>query len=88
MVPALDFEDTETPKIKLELKVKKKKKKSFQTMLDSSAFWRDKKNFGEGDGSGGREKNFGKGTAGRKEKTYLYDAIARVLKSEIRVLKF
>ena len=57
-------------------------------MLDSSAFWRDKKNFGEGDGSGGREKNFGKGTAGRKEKTYLYDAIARVLKSEIRVLKF
>ena len=33
-------------------------------------------------------KNFGKGTAGRKEKTYLYDAIARVLKSEIRVLKF
>ena len=46
------------------------------------------KKFGEGDGSGGREKNFGKGTAGRKEKTYLYDAIARVLKSEIRVLKF
>ena len=48
----------------------------------------EKKKFGESDGSGGREKNLGKGAAGRKEKTYLYDAVARVLKYEIRVLKF
>ena len=40
-----------------------------------------KKKFWEGDGSRGREKNLGKGTA-RTKKT-----IARVLKSEIRVLK-
>ena len=36
-------------------------------MLDSSAFWRDKKNFGEGDGSGGREE-FRLGGARLKDK--------------------
>ena len=48
---------------------------------DSSVSWREKQNFGEGDGSRGREKNLGKGTA-RSKKT-----IAKVLKSEIRVFK-
>ena len=64
-----------------------KKKKASKLCLTVASL-EEKKKFGEGDGSGGREKNLGKGAAGRKEKTNLYDAIARVLKSEIRVLKF
>ena len=64
------------------------KKKASKLCLTVASLEEIKKKIGEGDDSGGREKTLGKGAAGRKEKTYLYDAIARVLKSEIRVLKF